>query len=608
MLSALDSRTSPFSEGQIQRLQQGLEGLDPAQSAWLSGYLAGRLAASAPPEAAAVAPAAEAAPALEIFYASETGNGQGVAEALARRAGKAGLRLPLRSLDGYRPAGLARLRRAVFVISTHGEGDPPEEAADLFGWLDSPRAADLSQLEFRVLALGDSSYARFCEAGRRLEALLEARGARAFAPRVDCDVDYDEAATAWSAEVLDYARRQDADSESGASAHPGTRLPEPAHLSVVPAKSGWSRKRPFKAEVLDIRKITGLESSKEVYHLELSLAESGIQYEPGDALGVWPLNSKANVSAVLAGLGIAPSRTIEHGGETHSMRDWLLRYRELTRLTPATVRAYAEFARDGGLADRLGRLNECELRRFIEARQFIDLVEEFPARLEPERLLGLLRPLSPRAYSIASSQEAVGDEVHLTVASLFSDAIGQPRRGVASEHLNRTLAQGDQVAVYLEPNRRFRLPDDPGAPLVMIAAGTGIAPYRAFLQQLEAGNRNPDSWLIFGNPKLRSDFLYQREWLRWRESGLLRRIDCAFSRDQVDKHYVQHVVEENAAELAKWLGRGAHLYLCGGLAMGQAVEQALLRHVAQHLVGPQGEAGEWLAGLRGQRRFSRDLY
>ena len=602
MLSALDTHNSPFTESQIRRLQQGLEGLDAGQSAWLSGYLAGRLAADAGAAAnASGAPAPAAAPALEIFYATETGNGRGIAEALARRAGESGMQLQARSLDGYRPAGLARVHRAVFVISTHGEGDPPEEALGLFEYLQSTRAADLSGLEFRVLALGDRSYSRFCEAGRQLESLLLARGARAFAPRVDCDVDYEAAAAAWSAEVLDHASQGAAPAGAGAAA--GT-----ARLSVVPAESGWSRKRPFRAEVLRTQKITGLDSAKDVYHLELSLAGSGLGYEPGDALGVWPLNDEAVVAGVLRRLGIEPSQSVSHEGETRSMRDWLTRHRELTRLAPATVSAYAAHEPEQALAARLEGLDQASLRDFIERRQFIDLVEEYPARLDAAELLGMLRPLSPRSYSIASSQAAVGDEVHLTVATLRSDAIGQLRRGVASAHLNHGLQEGDRVGVYLEPNRRFRLPEDRSLPLVMIGAGTGIAPYRAFLQQLEAEGRTPESWLIFGNPRLRTDFLYQREWLRWRSSGLLSRIDCAFSRDQAGKRYVQHVVEEQAGELAAWLERGAHLYLCGGLAMGHAVEQALQQYVAPRLVDDPEAAGEWLAGLRTQRRLARDLY
>lgn len=608
MLNALTTENSPFSETQIDRLRHGLGELDAGQSAWLSGYLAGRLAGQVPGQEAgreARPDLAAAAPALEVLYASETGNGQGVADQLARRAAAAGLAVKSRALDGYRPADLARLRRAAFVISTHGDGDPPEEAAELFEYLESPRAIELPNLEFCVLALGDRSYEKFCEAGRRLEALLLARGARAFASRVECDVDFEAAAQAWSDVLLEHdevVASRSATSGSAAS----------ARLSVVatnsPTNTRWSRKRPFRAEVQRLQKITGLESAKEVYHVELSLAGSGIRYEPGDALGVWPLNSGETVAAVLDALGLEAAQHVEVDGESRSLREWLVRYRELTRLTPDSVRAYAAFGGDGALARRLEELGEHGLRAFIEQRQWIDLLEEYPAPLTAAQLLGLLRPLSPRSYSIASSQAAVGDEVQLTVASLFSNALGRRRNGVASDLLNRRLQPGDHVSVFLEANRRFRLPADPAAPLIMIGAGTGVAPYRGFLQQLEAEGRAPETWLIFGNPHLRTDFLYQREWLRWRAEGLLTRIDAAFSRDQAHKRYVQDVVSERAAELADWLERGAHLYICGGLAMGRAVERALERHVAPRRVSGAQSAADWLAGLRRQHRLSKDLY
>jgi sulfite reductase (NADPH) flavoprotein alpha-component len=421
-------------------------------------------------------------------------------------------------------------------------------------------------------------------------------------------VDFTAAAQAWSDALIErgekHAVREPADTVAAIAA--------PARLSVVTANHEWTRQRPFQAEVQRLQKITGLESARDVWHVELSLAGSGIRYEPGDALGVWPLNAEESVAAVLAAVGIEASERVAADGETRTMRDWLVRHRELTRLAPDTVRAYAGLTRDGALGRRLAELDENGLRAFIEQRQFLDLVEDSPAQLTGAELLRLLRPLSPRSYSIASSQAAVGDEVHLTVATLTSDAIGRPRRGVASDYLNHRLQPGDRVGVYLEANRRFRLPADRTAPLVMIAAGTGIAPYRAFLQQLEAEGRAPDSWLIFGNPHLRTDFLYQREWLRWRASGLLKRIDAAWSRDQADKRYVQHIVSGQAAELAAWLERGAHLYVCGGLAMGQAVERALEQHVAPKLVGKAvgdaAAASHWLADLRRQRRLSKDLY
>ena len=312
--------------------------------------------------------------------------------------------------------------------------------------------------------------------------------------------------------------------------------------------------------------------------------------------------------AVLESLGIDAAATVDNGDARHSVAEWLRDHRELTRLAPATVEAYAEQSGNAALQAHWAALDDAGRREFFEARQFVDLVQEYPGTLPAEALVALLRPLTPRSYSIASSQDEVDDEVHLTVATLFSDAIGVERRGVASDHLNRSLQPGDTVGVYLEPNRRFRLPVDRSTPLILIAAGTGIAPYRAFMQQLESEGHAPETWLIYGNPHLRTDFLYQREWLRWREQGLVHRIDGAFSRDQRAKRYVQHIVRENAAAIGEWLDRGAHLYLCGGLAMGRAVEQALAEGIgAERGLAPE-VAAEWLAGIRQEKRLLKDLY
>ena len=291
-----------------------------------------------------------------------------------------------------------------------------------------------------------------------------------------------------------------------------------------------------------------------------------------------------------------------------SIAELLLKHRELTRLSPDMLAALATLAPQPGLQQRLARFTTDEKRNFIEHRQFIDIVTEFPLGLEAQELADLLRPLSPRSYSIASSQASVDEEVHLTVATLRSNGIGVERRGVASHYLNRHLQAGDEVGVFLEPNNRFRLPADRSTPLILIAAGTGIAPYRAFLQQLEEEGVDPDTWLIFGNQQLRTDFLYQREWLNWRSKGLLSRIDCAFSRDQAEKHYVQHVITGCAAELVGWLDRGAHFYICGAQAMGREVELALQQAIGRQRGINAEAAAAVISNLRRERRLLKDLY
>lgn len=612
MFQALRTDNSPFSKQQIELLQSSLVSLDAAQSAWLSGYIAGRLAASPEFKLPLEAPLAEQVPQekFHVFYASQTGTGETIANELAGQLRQAGWQVELQSMGSVRPAQLKKLHHVALVISTHGEGDPPDDAIDWFDYLQSPRAPRLESLNFTVLALGDRSYEKYCEAGRQLEKLLLATGARLYSPRVECDLDYAANAAGWSETVLAYAHEQQPVADSGNKRGAGQ------HLSVVPSSDPdagqWTRTRPFKATLERVQKITALESDKQVYHLELSLADSGVDYQPGDALGVWAYNNHELVTEILAKLDIAADAEIEVDGHVHSAHELLVRQREITRLSADTVLAYAAAAGQDKLQQHFEALPSADRRDFIEQRQFIDLLDEYPpqpgASFSLQGLAGMLRPLAPRSYSIASSRALVDEEVHLTVATLYSNAIGSERTGVASAYLNQHLQAGDEVGVFLEPNRRFRLPENRRTPIILVAAGTGIAPYRAFLQQLEQEEAETPVWLIFGNPHLRSDFLYQREWLEWRQKGLLQHIDCAFSRDQAEKVYVQHIIRQQGERLEQWLQDGAQVYLCGGLAMGKEVELAIQDVLAERRGLDAASAAEAFAELRRNGRILKDLY
>lgn len=612
MFQALRTDNSPFTEQQVEQLKSSLVSLDAAQSAWLSGYIAGCLSSSPEANLPLAAPAAEQSPQqkFHIFYASQTGTGETIAGELASQLQQAGWSVELQSMGSVRPAQLKKLKHVAVVISTHGEGDPPDDAIDWFDYLQSPRAPRLESLSFTVLALGDRSYEKYCEAGRQLETLLLAAGAKTYSERVECDLDYASSAGQWSGQVLSYADKQQPQQQPAADSAAKRGVSQ--HLSVVPSSEQWTRVKPFKATLERVQKITALESDKHVYHLELSLADSGIEYQPGDSLGVWANNNHEIVTAILTRLNIAADAEIEIEGHVHSAHELLVRHREITRLSADTVLAYAAAAGQSELQQRFEALESAERRDFIEQRQFIDLVEEYPLAdgsvVSLEALADLLRHLAPRSYSIASSRAEVDEEVHLTVATLFSNAIGTERKGVASAFLNHHLQAGDEIGVFLEPNRRFRLPENRQTPIILIAAGTGIAPYRAFLQQLAQEEANTPVWLIFGNPHLRSDFLYQREWLEWRENGLLQHVDCAFSRDQEEKVYVQHIVRQQGERLNQWLQNDAQIYLCGGLAMGKEVELALQEVLAEQRGLDADEAKEQLAELRRQGRILKDLY
>ena len=450
MLQALKTDNSPFTEQQLRALKQSIGALDQSQSLWLSGYLAGQLHGGEAP--AVPAPAAEPGQTLTVLYGSETGNGEALAERLVATAGEAGLSVELLSLDGLRPAQLKKIRSAAFIVSTHGEGDPPEEAVDLFEYLDSDRAPRLESLRYRVLALGDRSYEQYCAAGRYLDQRLEELGANRFGQIIECDVDYGPGYEAWSTEVIGWAH-----DHLQLQAEPAT-----ARLSVVRSAPGWSREQPFEAELQRIQKITALESDRDVYHLELSLEGSGLDYEPGDSLGVWAPNDPELVDEVLAAAGIASTDLVRLDGRELDIARALAEHREITRLSADTVRELAEAGGQQQLAAHFEGLEARPRREFIESRQLADLLAEFPAKLQAQGLLDLLRPLGPRSYSIASSQAAVDEEVHLTVATLFSDAVGIERQGVASRFLNHRAGSGARVRVF--PRAESPLPPASGSP------------------------------------------------------------------------------------------------------------------------------------------------
>lgn len=554
-------------------------------------------------------PLSDSTPVLHVLYGSHTGNGEGIAARLGQQAGQAGFAVKVQSLLQFKPAQLSKIEYAVFIISTHGEGDPPDDALDLFEFLRGPRAGRLRQLRFHILALGDSSYVKFCEAGRELEQRLVAAGAAAFAERVECDLDFSAGAARFGDDVIEFCQQNleasEVDTTSVSTSSPAAPVP---HLSVVPERPLWTRDRPFPATIESVRRITAGESDKDVRHVTVSMEGSGLAWQPGDSLGVWAPNDPSLVQEVLKRTGLDADYRLEYNGAERSLRDWLTERFEITRLTPATVRGWAQLCGNPGLVARIEGMDEKALSEFIGQRQLADLAQAWPAQPSAEALVALLRPLAPRSYSIASSREATGDELHLTVVTHHSNANGHGRNGLASSHLNRRLQPGDEVGVFLEPNTRFRLPENETAPLILVAAGTGVAPYRAFLQELEERGRSPRSWLIFGNPRLQNDFLYQNEWLGWRRAGLLERIDTAFSRDQAEKRYVQHVIREQSQGISEWLEWGAHLYLCGSLAMGAEVEQALIEGLAEYRGLDIAAAGEVLSSLRREQRLHKDLY
>jgi len=578
-------------------------GLPPADLYWISAWSAALAAQATRGAAPAVdAPVAATGERLTVLYGSQTGNSRRVAERLAERAAAAGLSVRLLRAGAYAVRELAQERHLVLVISSQGDGDPPDDALGFVEFLSGKRAPKLPELRFAVLGLGDSSYPQFCAVSRRIDARFAELGAQRFADLGEVDVDYESPSANWSDGVLEKARE-------ALGARPAVAAsPPPAVLHVV-NDAGHDRDRPYAAEVLDNQRIVSRDSAREVRHLELSLQGSGLRYEPGDALGVWPRNPPALVGEWLHLLQLDGEREVAHEGRRLPLARWLGEERELTRLGRPFLAAHAAASADKELARVLEPEQRESLVTLLDTHQPIDVLRRHPAPWDAESLVAALRPLTPRLYSIASSPKAVGDdEVHLAVAVVGYHAHGNAHVGAASSFL---AAAGDdtRVPVFVEPNERFRLPADGARDIIMIGPGTGVAPFRAFVQERQAAGATGRNWLFFGNRHFAQDFLYQTEWQDALKSGALHRLDLAFSRDTAARTYVQHRLLERGRELYAQLRGGAHLYVCGDAThMASDVHEALVEIATTHGSLSDQDARTWLAELLQEGRYARDVY
>ena len=596
-----------FAEGalsleQWQHLEALARTLSAAQARWISGYFAGLDAGLLRGGQAELPPAA--APqgrTLTILYGTETGNARALGKLLAAAAAERGLSPQLADMADYKVRGLKDEQDLLVIVSTYGEGDPPQPAVGFFEYLEGKRAPRLDNVRFSVLSLGDSTYEKYCEAGKRIDSRLEALGAERIGERVDCDIDYEEPAAAWAGSVIDRLA-----ADLAAAAAPSL-APVPA--SAASAYAGHDKKNPFAATVLDNLLIVGRNSTKETRHLELDLSGSGLVYEPGDALGIAARNAPAVVESVLEATGLSGDAPVTVKGGTLSLAQALEQRFEITVASPRFIEQWAKLAGAAELEALRGDDKAADRLHFLRNNHVIDIVRRFPLPgLDPADFLAGLRPLQPRLYSIASSMDAVGDEAHLTVAPVRYELHGETRAGVASSHIAERLEQGNTVPVYVQHNPHFALPKN-DAPIIMIGAGTGVAPYRGFLQHREAAGEGGKSWLFFGERSFRSDFLYQTEWQGWLKDGVLGRMDVAFSRDAAEKVYVQHRMLEQARDLYAWLEEGAHLYVCGDEKhMARDVHETLIRIVAEQGRADREAAEAYVKKLAADHRYQRDVY
>ncbi len=616
---------APFSPEENEWLNHFFTQMTPEQANWLSGFVTGyqalQITGSTPASptleqsATYSAPDASAAPAtppakkpnLTILYGTESGNSEALAADAKKLAQKKGIKANIIDMADLEVTKLAGLENLMVIVSTWGEGDPPERAVEFYKQFMSDAAPNLDGLNYSVLGLGDTSYEQFCKMGKDFDARLETLGAKRIHDRIDCDVDYESAANSWLGTSLDALLDLN---DVGAVASTGTDVTVetamPAATSVV-----YDKKNPFPATIIDKVVLNGTGSAKETLHVELSLEESGLSYKPGDSLAVVPTNCPDVVESILAVTGLSKDEAVTNKqGDSFKLFDYLLRESDITGLSKTFIQKYAELGSNEELKELLKPENKEKLQEFIYGREIVDLLVDYPIKdLKAQDLAGMFRKLPPRLYSIASSLQAHPDEVHLTVAAVRYFSHERERKGVCSTYLADRVDKGEQVLVYIQPNKHFALPEDGDTPIIMVGPGTGIAPFRAFIEERKETGASGKNWLFFGDQHYSTDFLYQLEWQDHFKDGVLSKIDLAFSRDTPQKVYVQHKMLEKSAELFAWLEDGAHFYVCGDASkMAHDVHSALKEIIMKEGKLSEADADEYLTKLKKEKRYQRDVY
>ncbi|MCK0136087.1 assimilatory sulfite reductase (NADPH) flavoprotein subunit [Arenibacter sp. S6351L] len=596
----------PFNDEQADKLYVALSGLDSGQLQWLSGYFEGLIQTSLNKTAVGSLPVGSdpnvngehETEKVHILYGSHTGNSEGLAKDLHARAKDMGIDTVISDMASFKTRELKGIKKLAIIVSTHGLGEPPVQAEDFYRYLHSKKATNLAHIQFSVLGLGDSSYIDFCQTGKDFDAVLEKLGAQRIVPRKDCDVDYEDQAEAWQKNFLTAVLQTNGQVSS-------IQVEDVTGNQVNGTQ--YSKKNLFEATILEKINLNGKGSSKETIHLELDLEGSGIKYEPGDALGVYGANSPKLVQAVLETANLSGKDEVETQEGIKTLYDALTYNYELTPLSKSTLSEYTELTGNERLKEILS--DKKALQKYLSGRDFLDLLNEVPHKLNSKELISVLRKNTPRMYSIASAQDVVEEEVHLLVSVVRYSAFGRNKEGHCSSTLADRLEIGDKVKVYVDKNTRFKLPENPDATIIMVGPGTGVAPFRAFMQKREVMERKGPSWLFFGDRNFTTDFLYQTEWQQYMKEGVLTKADVAFSRDQEQKNYVQHRMLENGKELYEWLEKGAHFYVCGDAKkMAKDVDNALKQIIQQQGGITIEKAEEYVKNLQIANRYQADIY
>ncbi|MDT3429136.1 sulfite reductase (NADPH) flavoprotein alpha-component [Paenibacillus forsythiae] len=595
--------------------------LEPIKRYWVDGLLAGMFsrssledaAAASNHEAAATSEAAGRLP-VTILWASQTGNAEGAAIGVAKKLQKSGHDIKLVSMDQYSVPDLAKERFVLFIASTFGAGDPPDNGERFFHSLRAEHAPRLPDLQYAVLAFGDSNYDLFCGFGRNLDARLEELGAQRLLECAHCDTDFEEQVEMWMNSAAGALSEYAGDPEQPLQAAAGTGISSeaarPGAADPIPEPGGYNRNRPLPSRILFNRLLNAENSEKETRHYAFDLGTTGLRYESGDALGVWPTNCPELVGNIVNAVNLEASApvTVKGHGEM-PIAAALLHHFEIARVAPEMLRFIRDRAHNERLNELLQSENQAKLKDWLWGRQLVDVLREFPVSMSAAEFTQLLKPLQPRLYSISSSPKANPDEVHITVSTIRYDYKGNQRKGVCSTFLADLATEETEIPIFIQKNAHFRPPANPDAPMIMVGPGTGIAPFRGFLQERQATGARGKNWLIFGEQREACDFYFRDELEVFRKEGFLHRLDTAFSRDQDGKIYVQHRMIKHGAELWAWLQEGAHFYVCGDASqMAKEVDAALRAVIQRHGGMTTDEAKEYVTEMSLGKRYQRDVY
>jgi len=592
-----------LSAEQLELLTKLTRSLSKEQQIWVAGYLAGLSERNGEQVSQQVENATSSAQsALTILYGSRTGNGERLAKKAKILAEAQGLNVVLKNMETYRTRDLQAEKNLLVIVSTHGEGVPPFSAQELHGFIFGKRAPKLEGVNFAVLALGDSSYFQFCKIGRDFDEQLEKLGAKRLVPVLTCDLDFEQPADEWIKSTLNSFGGELVNGSQGSTANQVT-----ASNEINTETPKYSKKNPFKAPVYEKITLHGKPSERQTLHLELATDDKGLTYEPGDSAGVIPLNPPELINEVLKVTGLNGKDELGINGVQTTLYDSLHRNFELSKITTDVVSRYLVFAPNAKLQKLID--NPVKFKEYLYGRDIVDLFHDFPSKVTSADLSKLLRPIQPRSYSISSSPLACPGELHLTVSVVNYEQSGRAKRGACSSYLSEVAVENEHIPIFIESNPNFRLPKNEETPIVMIGAGTGIAPYRAFVQHRELSEKRGKSWLFFGNRNFETEFLYQAEWQNFLKSGALTKMNVAFSRDGSKKEYVQDRLIENSKELFRWLQEGAHFYICGDMnKMAGDVQKALVQIIEKEGALNNESAQEYVTTMQKEKRLQLDVY